>query len=162
MSWHQKEDFNGFVERKFEIPSNGRQVPGIYWEPKSGAERLVMLGHGGTMHKRTGYILTLAHLFLQNGIAAVAIDGPGHGDRDPSESWRGGKEEFKKAWTSGGGTETSTEDWTESLKFLEGNFGARPVGWWGVSMGTMMGIPLIASCKKNFCGLPWSHGKLGA
>ena len=148
MSWSQKEDFNGFVERKFEIPSKGRQVPGIYWEPKSGAKRLVMLGHGGTMHKRTGYILTLAHLFLQNGIAAVAIDGPGHGDRDPSGAWRGGKEEFKKAWTSGGGTDASTEDWTESLKFLEGNFGARPVGWWGVSMGTMMGIPLIASCKK--------------
>ncbi len=68
MSWSQKEDFNGFVERKFEIPSKGRQVPGVYWEPKSGAKRLVMLGHGGTMHKRTGYILTLAHLFLQNGI----------------------------------------------------------------------------------------------
>ena len=129
MSWHQKEDFNGFVERKFEIPSNGRKsryLLGTQVRCKASC-------HVGTRRNNAQKDRLHSHAcssIPSNGIAAVAIDGPGM-ETEIHRGMERRKEEFKKAWTSGGGTDASTEDWTESLKFLEGNFGARPVGWWG-------------------------------
>ena len=41
-----------------------------------------LLGHGGTTHKKADYIMVVAGLLAGKGIASLAIDGPGHGDRD--------------------------------------------------------------------------------
>ncbi|MBA57989.1 MAG: alpha/beta hydrolase [Gammaproteobacteria bacterium] len=144
MAWSADTEFDGFEERGFELEVEGRFVPGVYWTPRSGADRLIMLGHGGTTHKKTGYILTVAHLLLQKGFAAMAIDGPGHGDRDTTGISNGEEAEFERAWDQGGGTKASTSDWIASLDFVESEYGNRPTGWWGLSMGTMMGIPVVA------------------
>ena len=39
-------------------------------------------------------------------------------------------------------------DWAAALDFIEAEEGARPTGWWGLSMGTMMGLPVTASDKR--------------
>jgi dienelactone hydrolase len=36
-------------------------------------------------------------------------------------------------------------DWRAALDFIEGEFGQRPTGMWGLSMGTMMGLPVTAT-----------------
>ena len=145
MAWNGQEGgIAGAAERGFELTVGGRRVPGVYWQPQTGGERLVLLGHGGTTHKRTEYIVHVAGLLAQKGIASMAIDGPGHGDRDGFRVDTA-PDSFAKAWHAGGGTDAVVEDWHEALNFIEAEQGARPTGWWGLSMGTMMGLPVSAS-----------------
>ena len=170
MSWSKEAmSANGIIERDFKLSVNGHEVPGVYWTPpqagaeRDGAEKLVMLGHGGTTHKRADYIVEVASLLCARGIAAMAIDGPGHGDRRTFD-WTGDKNEFARAWNDGGGTETVVADWRAALDFVEAEFGVRPTGWWGLSMGTMMGLPVTASdqrVKVALLGLMGSWGPNG-
>lgn len=126
---------------EFRLDVSGRSVPGVYWSPEGGGDRLVLLGHGGTGHKRMEYVVEVAELLVARGIAAAAIDGPAHGDRSPE-----GEADlaFEDRWHRGGGTEAIVADWRAALDHLEAEHGARPTGWWGLSMGTMMGLPVAA------------------
>ena len=150
MTWTSSPQIaEGVSEREFTVPSptSGSPVPGVYRAPADpGAEpgRLVLLGHGGTTDKRAEYIVHVAGLLAQRGIASVAIDGPGHGERATFE-FTGRPEEFAEAWSGGGGTEGVVAEWSAVLDFLESERGAQPTGWWGLSMGTMMGLPVAAS-----------------
>jgi len=144
---------NGVQERGFTLEVDGRTVPGVYWSPEDGnSERLVLLGHGGTTHKKVEYIEQLASLLIARGISAMAIDGPGHGDRRAAQqdgnSGDNTLDEFPNMWNEGGGTDAVIADWAAALNFIEAEQGARPTGWWGLSMGTMMGLPVTASDKR--------------
>ena len=148
MSWNNKDAQNGGVaERGFEISVSGHSVPGVYGSPDRGGERLVLLGHGGTTHKKVEYIADMAQRLAAAGIASLAIDGPGHGDRATTDL-SAGTDAFAKAWNSAGGTSTVIADWTAALDFIEAAVGARATGWWGLSMGTMMGLPVTASDER--------------
>ncbi len=147
MSWNRPEKrVANLLERSFVLDEAGRAVPGVAWSPATGvANRLVLLGHGGTLHKKAEYIRLLAMGLAGYGIASMAIDGPGHGERPAaSGSTAFTPEKFTAAWESDGGTEGIVSDWIAALDYLESEDGARPTGWWGLSMGTMMGIPVIA------------------
>ena len=93
------------------------------------------------------YIVDVAELLVARGLAAVAIDGPGHGDRTPVGAGAGAGDDgdpeptFEERWAHGGGTDAIVEDWRAALDHMEASHGARPTGWWGLSMGTMMGLP---------------------
>ncbi len=145
MSWNDRNETLGDIaESGFTLSVNGREVPGVYWEGSKGADRLVLLGHGGTTHKKTEYIIDMAQRLCAQGIAAMAIDGPGHGDRPESDA----SGEFGDRWSTGGGTQAVLEDWSAALDFIEAEKGTRPTGWWGLSMGTMMGLPVTASEER--------------
>lgn len=148
MSWStQATTSAGMTERDFELSVNGHRVPGVYWQPEGGADALVLLGHGGTTHKRVDYIVAVARQLCAQGIAALAIDGPGHGDRATSDlSAR--PNAFAEAWHSEGGTATVIADWRAALDFIEAEEGSRSTGWWGLSMGTMMGLPVCATDER--------------
>ena len=136
------------AERGFMLEVDDRTVPGVYWTPTEGAaDRLVLLGHGGTTHKKADYIEDVAVGLVGAGMAAMAIDGPGHGDRsiDVPES---DPDRFEKLWDGGGGTDGVVADWAAALDFVEAEEGARPTGWWGLSMGTMMGLPVAATDRR--------------
>ncbi len=153
----------GTIEREFSLDVDGHRVPGVYWTPAAGADRLVMLGHGGTTHKKVEYLVGVAQLLCSRGIAAMAIDGPGHGDRAEG-SLAGDLNAFQRTWTEGGGTPTVIADWRAALDFVEAQEGARPTGWWGLSMGTMMGLPVTASDERvrvALLGLMGSGGPNG-
>ena len=149
MAWNDKDgEIEHALERGFTVNVDGHSVPGVYWQPKQGnADFLVLLGHGGGTHKKVDYLLAMVELLAQRGIAAMSIDGPGHGERaqgDGSQSVN----EFASLWHGAGGTETVIKDWMACLDFVEAKMGARATAWWGLSMGTMMGLPVTATDKR--------------
>ncbi len=146
---------DGIVERGLVVEVDGRTVPGVTWSPVDGADRLVLLGHGGSTHKRVEYLVEVARGLAGAGIGSLAIDGPGHGDRSieidddelatTDDEVARDRERFTLRWVRGGGTAGVVADWQGALDFVESEHGARPTGWWGLSMGTMMGLPVAAT-----------------
>lgn len=143
----------GVCERAFDVAVDGRTVPAIVWTPEGASEArpLVLIGHGYTLHKRTEYVLSLARgLVRHHGIAAAAIDGPGHGERgeetlvSAAESLARG---LTPAWWSDTVTDEVVAEWQAALDTLQRlpEIGAGPVGYWGVSMGTIFGLPFVAA-----------------
>ena len=79
----------GVVEQRFDLHVDGETVPGIRWCP-DGAKvprPTILIGHGGTQHKRVPNVLGLARRFVRHlGYSAVALDAPGHGERTDPEN----------------------------------------------------------------------------
>lgn len=137
----------GVREQAFRIGCDGRVVPAILWTPESGGQGrpLALLGHGGSLHKRADYILATARrLARHHGIASVAIDGPGHGERaDAAGSEDLGQ--INRVWGRPEVVDETVADWRASLDAAQAAVGAGAVGYFGLSMGTMMGVPLVAA-----------------
>ena len=131
----------GVRERRFDIVRPEGRVPGVLWTPEQaeGATPLVLLGHGGAGHKRDESRLERAHACVRrHGIAAAAIDGPYHGDR----AARGREQRYDAAVA-----EEMVGDWRATLDALLGlgEFDEDRVGYGGVSMGTMFGLPFLVA-----------------
>ena len=92
-----------------------------------------------------------ACLAKSHGIATVAIDQPGCGDREGAaeEQERRRKmsveEAIESLWTQSL-VETLIVDWQATLDHLETEWGLGPdgIGYWGLSGGTTFGLPLVA------------------
>jgi dienelactone hydrolase len=150
----------GVTERDFVVDGPREPVPGVLWTPAADASPwprpLVLLGHGGSQDKRAPNVVGLARwLVRHHGIAAAAIDLPLHGDRTPPEERDMTRRERQRALrerhrADGGhvaAAHCAVDDWTATLDALQAHrdVGAGPVGYWGVSMGTRFGVPLIAA-----------------
>jgi hypothetical protein len=156
----------GVVERGFEFTVDGEDIPGILWSPEgaSGRRPTILIGHGGTQHKRVANVLALARRFVRHmGYNAVAIDAPGHGDRvtDPEAAKR--RREALQARIAGNGAgparafspEEAAEweqrtsrggiEWRTLLDELDAMGHGPNYGYWGVSMGTAIGLPFVSS-----------------
>jgi dienelactone hydrolase len=140
---------HGMVVREFEVRAESRQVPGILWTPRgaSGKLPLVLIGHGGSQHKSEPGIVDLARRFIGIGFAAAAIDGPIHGSRRADHlTGPAMQAEFRAMWDKDQRIDPMVADWKAviaALTRLEGvDVGA--IGWYGVSMGTAYGLPLLA------------------
>lgn len=132
----------GIKETRFDIEVDGITVPGILWTPENavGTRPLVMFGHGGSQHKRVSNILRMARDLVSNEhYAVVAIDGYGHGERAPlpeDETLRPGENMTAESMAV-----------ITAVQQLD-DVGEGPVGYWGVSMGTRFGVPLIAADSR--------------
>ena len=153
MRWTAEGDVAGDVrERGFEVDVAGRTVPGVLWVPESGTgpRPLVLLGHGATRHKRVDYLVALGRrLASDHGFAVAAIDGPGHGDRRAP-----GHDDdialfsaFLAEWSREGTVDDMVADWQATIDALRAldDVGDGPIGYWGLSMGTIYGVPLVAA-----------------
>ena len=111
-------------EQRFDVECEGRRVPGILWMPADATEigAVALLGHGGSLHKRADYILgTARRLVRRHAISAIAIDGPGHGDRRPDgglDPEQAGKE-FESAWSTPETTDQIVADWVAALDAVQ-------------------------------------------
>ncbi|MDA8341292.1 MAG: dienelactone hydrolase family protein [Actinomycetota bacterium] len=156
LQWHEAaSDARGIAERPFVVTHTTGDVPGVLWEaadgPPGGSGRpLVLLGHGASGSAREGYIVALAHRLVRaRGWRAVAIDGPVHGARphahhDPTAAFLA----FGQAWAHDAAlTDRMVTDWRATIDTLAavGAAGSGPVGYWGLSMGTIFGVPLVAA-----------------
>jgi alpha-beta hydrolase superfamily lysophospholipase len=152
---------SGVVERDFTVG----EVTGVLWSPVSGSDQapLVLMGHGGGLHKKTPGLLSRAHhCVTAYGYTVVAIDAPGHGDRPRTagdEQARAGlqqaqaageAERFKSISVRYGTSlaERAVPEWQATLDALQElpEIGAEtPVGYGGgITLGTAIGIPLTA------------------
>ncbi|MHB8437211.1 MAG: hypothetical protein ACYDC0_15305 [Acidimicrobiales bacterium] len=148
--------------RSFVVEGDGHLIPGALWTPppaqphlhpgpvKPAGVPLVLIGHGASGHKQQDYVASLGHrLAAESGLAAAAIDGPVHGSRR-TDGGRDGQRVFLDFATRWSSDETMTDkmvdDWRRTLDALLGLDGiGGPVGYWGLSMGTILGLPFVAS-----------------
>jgi pimeloyl-ACP methyl ester carboxylesterase len=151
----------GVLERLFELTLGGEHVPGVIWAPTdaSAGRPLVLMGHGGSQHKKFPSLVSRAHKYVTElGFAVVAIDAPDHGDRPPSEQAKKFIAELQKKMAEGqpvGETVAlemarlalqvvpewqATLDAVQTLDFVGAG---GPVGYWGLSMGGAIGVPWL-------------------
>ena len=137
-------------ERFGSIVGTREPIPMALWTPETGdCSRLILVGHGGSGSKQEGYVVSLARGLVRNhGCAVCAIDGPVHGER-------GGEGallpflQFAERWSSDEKlTDNMVADWRDTLdSLLEVPELAKiaTVGYWGLSMGTIFGLPFVAA-----------------
>ena len=115
----------GIRERAATIVGNAGGVPLALWTPEDVAPTgIVLVGHGGSGHKREEYVVALARRLVRTtGAAVAAIDGPLHGDRrdarptDPALVLM----EFAQAWAADPTlTDAMVDDWRTTLDALQG------------------------------------------
>jgi dienelactone hydrolase len=127
-----------------------RQVPLAWWMPAHTAVPcpLVLVGHGGSGHKTSALVQDIVRRMLPAGVAVAAIDGPVHGER--RQVFADGplvRDEFRELWSRGGAVDAMVEDWGAALSHLC-QFTAidqERIAWYGISMGTAYGLPVVAA-----------------
>jgi len=133
------EDQAGVRESSFRLTVDGEPVPGLLWSPSgsTGPRPAVLVGHGRSGDKRNPGLLGLARHFVARGLAAVALDAPGHGERRCAED---------EDWPRPDGGQAARE-WLACIGHLAdaGEVDASALGYWGLSMGTALGISLLAA-----------------
>jgi pimeloyl-ACP methyl ester carboxylesterase len=108
-------------------------------------------------------VLRLARSLVRHrGYAAVAIDAPDHGDRGTPEgmarlreqivSGQFGAEQRRRMEMNGA---LAAREWRATLDAMEAlpDVGKGPVGYWGLSMGTAFGVPLIHAEPRIRCAV---------
>jgi dienelactone hydrolase len=153
---------DGVTEQLFTFSSASGEIPGVLWTPDgaAGVRPLILLGHGGGQHKKAPGIVARARRFAAEcGFAAAAVDVPGHGDRPRTEEHDRIIAEFRTRAQAGGELTSLLASWhallagqavpewravLDAVQELD-HVGAGPVGYWGVSMGCALGVPLIAA-----------------
>ena len=150
---------DGVSERLFSVDD----ITGVLWSPARAAGRrpLVLLGHGGGQHKKAPGLLARARRYVTaGGFTVAAIDAPGHGDRPRTvhdERFTAGIRERMAAGEPVGPmvardnaerAQRAVPDWQsvlDALTELDRVGQGGPVGYWGVSLGCAIGVPLVAA-----------------
>ena len=161
----------GVLERSFITMRGSRQVPGTLWSPIDDRRGpLVLLGHGGSGSSTVDYLVALARGLVRDaGCACVAVDGPVHGRRRGERSQDPGLVllDFSQAWAGDDSmTDEMVADWRLVIDELSEELGLEDpaVGYWGLSMGTILGLPLVAAEPRisaavlGLCGLTGPTG----
>ncbi|HEY1632416.1 MAG TPA: hypothetical protein VGF56_13950 [Rhizomicrobium sp.] len=163
---------DGVTERLFDLTVAGERVPAVIWSPEgsAGPRPLILMGHGGSQHKKIGSLSARARIYARKlGYATLAIDAPGHGDRITREEAAKLAEEvgarvrgeaasggFSLMKTMAERTARAVPEWQAALDAVQGlEFVGRHgrVGYWGVSMGTAIGVPFLAREPRVKCAV---------
>ncbi len=174
MHFTQERVEEGNVRRySFDLTVADAQVPAVLWVPDGakGPRPLVLMGHGGSQHKKTPGIVARARQYAKRlGYATLAIDAPGHGDRISREA---AADLARNVGARVRGEAPATIDperlremvrrsakavpeWNAALaavQQLDFVGSSERVGYWGVSMGTAIGVPFVAQCKTIACAV---------
>ncbi|MBJ2121344.1 alpha/beta fold hydrolase [Arthrobacter sp. MSA 4-2] len=158
MKFLESNHADGILERPFRLGA----LPGVVWTRNQPGQRtaLVLLAHGGGQHKGAPAVAARARRYLKELDAAiVAIDAPGHGDRE----WDGRDTLFIDQLTQarrdgtpvgnlieGYNADVATQalpELSEVLTAVQALDEIGPdvrIGFWGLSLGSAIGIPFVA------------------
>src|SRR5579871_2651579 len=166
---------DGVSELDFSVTVEGEQVPAVVWAPDGaiGPRPLVLMGHGGSQHKKEASLAARARGYAQrHGWATLAIDAMSHGERadpdaaeamardlmartraEPGAKAAGPSPLFK---TMGERARRIVPEWRAALDAAQtlpfvGSGG--PVGYWGLSMGLVLGVPYVAADPRITCAI---------
>jgi pimeloyl-ACP methyl ester carboxylesterase len=152
---------NGILERDFTLG----EVTGVLWSPAAGSKHapVVLMGHGGGLHKKTPTQVARAHKYVATwGFTVAAIDAPGHGDRRRGPEDERARTELRHAMTAGDTARVASisvgygislaqravPEWQavlDALQQLPEIGTAAPIGYGGgITLGTGIGIPLTS------------------
>jgi dienelactone hydrolase len=154
----------GVTECRFNLKRDTGIVPGILWTPTQHDRPvpLVLVGHGGSGHKRADRQLMLARRFAGvSQIATVAIDGPFHGDRVTEQMDRRQYQERLAAVGVDKVTDGMVDDWHATLDALSqlDAINADRIAYVGCSMGTRFGLPYVAAAGNRLrCAVLGKNG----
>jgi dienelactone hydrolase len=154
------------------------EIPGVLWTPEgaAGTRPLILMGHGGGRHKTASHIVTGARRFVaEGGLAVVAIDAPGHGDRPKSAELDRALTDMRTRTAAGEPVfpliaglhtllaEQSVPEWRSVLDAVSelDYVGAGSVGYLGMSLGCGLGVPLIAAEPRIRAAVLGLFGALG-
>jgi dienelactone hydrolase len=164
---------DGVTERLFDLTVSGERVPAVLWSPEGAKEPrpLICMGHGGSQHKKVGSLTDRARRYAQRfGYATLALDAPGHGDRISREEAEAlAKDIADRAAGRGtrGGPFTelmrsmnqrarqAIPEWSAAIDAVEtlDFVGKAGIGYWGISMGSTIGIPFVAAEPRVKCAV---------
>jgi dienelactone hydrolase len=149
---------DGVTEQLFTLG----EIPGVLWTPEDahGPRPAILMGHGGGQHKKAPGILSRARRFAgEGGFAVAATDVPNHGERPTSGEYDRLATEYRARMAAGEDTgELDTAlyelvvgqtvaEWQAVLTAVQqlDHVGGGPAGYWGVSLGCALGLPLVAA-----------------
>ena len=148
IEWNSARDPNGNSTREFRLSRDGkRDVTGALWLPgtPNPGSTLMCFGHGASGDRYQQPIPHLAGRFTgEASLPALSIDGPVHGLRQVGE---GGRTAFLPEFQRDTALADMTDDWTDAIAAIQAlpEVGAGKLAYFGLSMGSIFGIPLIAS-----------------
>ncbi|GAA2643891.1 alpha/beta hydrolase [Streptomyces lunalinharesii] len=165
---------DGMLARDFTVGG----VPGVLWSPVSAADRapLVLMGHGGGNHKKHPAMSGRAERLVDAcGFHVAVLDAPGHGDRPRTEH---DEREIAALFAARAAGEPEGpivvrynahlaeqavpehHALLDALQQLPEIGTAGPVGYWGLNMGTAIGVPFVAAEPRITAavfGQHWPH-----
>lgn len=133
-------------QREFTVTRDGQLVPGVLWHGDAcvpGAP-MVLYGHGASGDRHQAPIPTIARELATAGIFGLSIDGPVHGQRKVGDGGRGAFGEVMRRESM---VADILADWEAVLACVQSgdDVGAGALGYFGLSMGTILGTPVVAA-----------------
>jgi alpha-beta hydrolase superfamily lysophospholipase len=128
---------------------------------------MILCGHGASGDRYQAPIPHLARRFgEEKGFSVLAIDGPVHGLRQVGPGGRVAFAEEMKRLTF---LDDMVDDWQLAFDTVscEVDLGKGPLGYFGLSMGTIFGLPLLASAIEfaaaaiGLCGSTGAASRIG-
>ncbi len=128
---------------------------------------MILCGHGASGDRYQAPIPHLARRFgAEKGFPVLAIDGPVHGLRQVGP---GGRAAFAGEMKRSTFLDDMVADWQLAFETVgrEVDLGKGPLGYFGLSMGTMFGLPLLASTIEfsaaaiGLCGSSGAASRIG-
>ena len=174
MELTKQKTIDGVVQRDYALEVEGDTVPCVVWSREGAppAPVLICMGHGGSQHKKTAGIRARALDYARrHGWVTLAIDAPGHGDRISRDQAATLAREVGARVRGVGGAQPFDAERMRAM--LERSRRAIPewkaaldatlaldcvgddpaIGYWGVSMGTAIGVPFVASEPRIRCAV---------
>ncbi len=147
VEWRAATDTSGTPTREFRIKTAGRDITGAVWLPaEPGASSTLMcFGHGASGDRYQAPIPFMARRFVREArLPVLSIDGPVHGLRQVGE---GGRKAFGPEFQRPECLTDMTRDWTLAIAAAQAlpEIGIGKIAYFGLSMGSIFGIPLVAS-----------------
>lgn len=154
-------DPQGSKTLEFRVHRDGdRLVTGSLWIPNESIRpnALMAFGHGASGTRYQLPIPYLARKFAKEGIVSLSMDGPVHGLRQREE---GGRPALSQEMRRSNMIEDMIADWSSAVEVTESRIGfsADKFGYFGLSMGSIFGIPYLA--KRNKDNQPVTVATLG-